>query len=80
MNVERNRDAARTIRVATETPLTKQPRFRRHDDIEAIQLDGMRDPLACCFKFAHDLALERRRDFVHRVEQMDFECHDFSDR
>ena len=76
----RDRDAARTIGTAAETPLYNHPSFGRHDDIEAVQLNEVRDMPARGFKLAHDVVLELSREFVHRVEQVECDCHGFPKR
>ena len=62
--------------MAAETPLSNHPGFGRHDDIEAIHLDEVGDlPFLRRFKLAHDVFLELRGELVHRVEQVECDCH-----
>ena len=44
-------------------------------DIEAVEIDELRDPLVGLFEFAHDALPQRRRDFFHRVQPAEFDSH-----
>ena len=46
-----------------------------HDDVKPVQLNELSDPLIRSFKFVHGVSLQRLRDCVQRIQQVESDRH-----